>query len=183
MGFDSIFRDININCISTTSFSAIIEGSPTWIVKAWRGVRQGDALSPLFIYNCSWVFEKDGKFGCGERRDGTICHAWFQSRVSHWIADDIVFFCSTNRKSLKFLKSTLEEFSEFSYLKINHNKSFTIFSIKVQDHEQMENIPDQPLPDQPFRGCHNREGACNSSRDSDIPSTDLALAVLYLNRA
>lgn len=37
------------SCLSSTSFSALIDGSPMEVFQAPKGLRQSDSLSPLFF--------------------------------------------------------------------------------------------------------------------------------------
>lgn len=48
-------------------------------------------------------------------------------------ADDIVFFCRASSKSIRALHEVLDEFSSFSGLQINVEKSLAIFSKRVTD--------------------------------------------------
>lgn len=53
---------------------------------------------------------------------------------SHLVfADDIIFFNRASNKSLSGLWEILDEFTEFSGLQINREKSFAVFSKRVTD--------------------------------------------------
>lgn len=45
MDFDDDFCNLIDNCISTTTFSILLNGAPTRYYKAGRGIRQGDPMS------------------------------------------------------------------------------------------------------------------------------------------
>lgn len=49
MGIDFTFRQLVMTCVSTASVSALVEGSPTQVVKLNKGLRQNDPLSPLLF--------------------------------------------------------------------------------------------------------------------------------------
>lgn len=64
MGLDQNFRNLVMSCVSTASVSALVEGSPTEIIKLRRGLRQGNPLSPLLCCNSDRVSLKvDGEGG------------------------------------------------------------------------------------------------------------------------
>lgn len=48
-GFDEILRQLLMTCIKSASFSTMVEGYQTIVIKPWGGVRQGDLLSPLLL--------------------------------------------------------------------------------------------------------------------------------------
>ena len=114
-------------CISTASFSVIINGSPVGFFQSSRGLRQGDPLSPyLFVIgmevlSCLINRAVDGNYLSGIRvangrgEDLAISHLLY--------ADDTLIFCEDDLEQLKFLSWILMWFEAMSGLKINLAKS------------------------------------------------------------
>ena len=114
-------------CISTASFSILINGSPAGFFQSSRGLRQGDPLSPyLFVIgmealSCLINRTVDGnylfgiKVANGRGEDLSISHLLY--------ADDTLIFCEDDIEQLKFLSWILMWFEAMSGLKINLTKS------------------------------------------------------------
>ena len=93
-------------CLSTVSFVVLMNGNAKGRVKAYRGLRQGDPLSPFLFTIVADVLSRmllraeernvfEG-FRVGRNR----------TRVSHLqFADDTIFFSSTREEDLLTLKS------------------------------------------------------------------------------
>ena len=127
MGFGSWWLSWMKWCISTASFSVLINGSPASFFPSSRGLRQGDPLSSyLFVIgmealNCLINRAGEGNYLSGSRvadgrgEDLSISHLLY--------ANDTLLFCEADVDQLKFLSWILMWFKAMSGLKINLSKS------------------------------------------------------------
>lgn len=151
MGIDFTFRQLVMTCVSTASVSALVEGSPTQVVKLNKGLRQNDPLSPLLFV---MVIEYLSRLVTRVVRDRkvklyTIGGVQIESHLT--FADDITFFCRASIKSLTSLREVLAEFEEFSVLRINAEKSSIILSKRVSDKAQITSILGFQLKELPIK--------------------------------
>ncbi|WKA03325.1 hypothetical protein VitviT2T_021440 [Vitis vinifera] len=134
-GFNPRWRKWIRGCLSSVSFAILVNGNAKGWVKASRGLRQGDPLSPFLFTIVADVMSRmllraeernvfEG-FRVGRNR----------TRVSHLqFADDTIFFSSAREEDLLTLKSVLLVFGHISGLKVNLDKS-NIYGINLgQDH-------------------------------------------------
>ena len=117
-------------CLSSVSFAILVNGNAKGWVKATRGLRQGDPISPFLFTIVVDVLRAEKRsilegFGVGRNR----------TRVSHLqFADDTIFFSSSCVEELQTLKFILLVFGRISGLKVNLDKS-NLFGINLdQDH-------------------------------------------------
>ena len=128
-------------CISTTTFSVLVNGSPTSFFRSTRGIRQGDPLSPYLFVIGMKVFSQlidramEGNFftGCnvgGRGEDGLV--------LTHLLyANDTLIFCGADRIQLVYLQWLLMWFEAIPRLRINLSKSEIIPVGRVDDAEAL----------------------------------------------
>ena len=114
-------------CLSFTSLVVLVNGSAKGWVKASRGLRQGDPLSPFLftlvvdvLSRLMFRIEEKGLtegFFVGRNRTRVL--------ISQF-ADDIIFFSKTASEHLQNLKIILLVFGQFSGLKVKLEKSFLL---------------------------------------------------------
>jgi hypothetical protein len=127
------FSDIWINwirvCITSTSFSVLINGSPFGLFTPARGLRQGDPLSPfLFILGTevmSRLLHHQESIGLLKgiriaRNCTPITHLLF--------ADDLIIFAKTTSIEASAIKSSLDSYCQWSGQAVNSSKSSVLFS-------------------------------------------------------
>lgn len=116
-----------IECITSPSFSIMINGSPQGYFHSSRGLRQGDPMSPyLFVLAMDYFAKLLQKLHdsaafkyhpkCKELK---LIHLSF--------ADDIMAFCKGDAVSPILLKEYIDRFANASGLKVNLQKSQVFF--------------------------------------------------------
>ncbi|KAJ9682618.1 hypothetical protein PVL29_018523 [Vitis rotundifolia] len=128
-------------CISTASFSILVNGTPTGFFQSSRGLRQGDPLSSYLFVIAMEVFSVflkravEGGFlsGCrvkGRREEGVL--------ISHLLfADDTLVFCNPSQDHLTYLSWLLMWFEAVSGLRINLEKSELIPVGRVENMDEL----------------------------------------------
>ncbi|RVW40176.1 LINE-1 retrotransposable element ORF2 protein [Vitis vinifera] len=128
-------------CISTASFSVLVNGTPTGFFQSSRGLRQGDPLSPYLFVIAMEVFsaflkravEGDFLSGCrvkGRSEEGVL--------ISHLLfADDTLVFCKPSQDQLTYLSWLLMWFEAASGLRINLEKSELIPIGRVENMDDL----------------------------------------------
>ncbi|KAJ9671525.1 hypothetical protein PVL29_025297 [Vitis rotundifolia] len=141
MGFGSRWLAWIWWCISSATFSILVNGSPAGFFPSSRGLRQGDPISPyLFILGMevlSALINKavEGGFISGCRLRGS---EGIEMNVSHPLfADDTIIFCEARKEYMTYLGWILAWFEAASGLKINLAKSELIPVGEVADLEDM----------------------------------------------
>ncbi|RVW64332.1 putative ribonuclease H protein [Vitis vinifera] len=137
MGFGEKWLEWIKWCISTASFSVLINGTPKGFFQSSRGLRQGDPLSPYLFLIAMEVFSSflkrvvDNGYisGCQVkgRNEGGI-------QISHLLfTADTLVFCQASQDQLTYLSWLLMWFEVASGMRINLDKSELIPVGRVVD--------------------------------------------------
>lgn len=131
LGFDLAWVNLVMKCITSASFSILINGEQKGLFEASRGLRQGDPISPyLFLL----VTEGLSNLIQGAKSKGLISSISCLNGpvISHLLfVDDSIIFCDAREEELVYIKIVLNCFELASGEKINYSKSTIMFSKKV----------------------------------------------------
>ena len=128
LGFSIKWINLIMNCITTPTFSVIINGATKGLIQPQRGLRQGCPMSPYLFLLCTKVFpnlmwqaERQNLIhGLRFDRNITISHLLFM--------DDSLIFTRASVDDCKQLKKVFVHGQVFNY-----EKSFMFFSGKIPE--------------------------------------------------
>ncbi|XP_010445339.1 PREDICTED: uncharacterized protein LOC104727990 [Camelina sativa] len=134
MGFHPHWTNIFMQCITSVSYSYLLNGQAKGMVKPSRGIRQGDPLSPYIFILCSEVLSGLCNKAQVHGKLHGIRVAKGSPRVNHLLfADDTMFFCKSDKTCVRQLKEILHKYEAASGQKINQDKSSITFSRKTKN--------------------------------------------------
>ena len=111
MGFNMGWISLIMRCISSISYSVIINGDTFGNIVPTRGLRQGDPLSPhLFLLCAEGLSALLHDAARNQLLNGiSLCRGC--PRITHLFFDDnSLFFCKANREECEKLKEILEKY-------------------------------------------------------------------------
>ncbi|KAA3480252.1 reverse transcriptase [Gossypium australe] len=137
MGFEKRWVDMILKCVSTVSYSVIVNGLASESFLPFRGLRQGDPLSPfLFLFCGEGLSSLMRLANAGNRIKGvkasrngpTITHLLF--------ADDCILFAEATDTGAISLKQILREYAMTTGQCVNFDKSTVFFSKNTPESEK-----------------------------------------------
>ncbi|GLT60898.1 hypothetical protein SLA2020_336390 [Shorea laevis] len=140
LGFNSKWIQLVGQCISTASFSILLDGSPFGLFSSSRGIKQGDPLSPFLFILGSEALSRLISRAEHDRLIHGIKIARGSPQISHLLfADDLMIFAKAKPSEANNILDCLTTYSQWSGQKINFHKSSIFFS-KNTAHNSIANI-------------------------------------------
>ncbi|XP_019194227.1 PREDICTED: uncharacterized protein LOC109188138 [Ipomoea nil] len=134
LGFDERWVELLMMCVTTVSYSVLVNGSWSDQIIPTRGLRQGDPLSPYLCIICAEGLSlllqqaqaKGEIHGCRVARGApSITHLFF--------ADDSLLFFKANAQEAGVIKCCLEKYEEMSGQAVDYHKSSICYSKNTRD--------------------------------------------------
>ncbi|XP_065629141.1 secreted RxLR effector protein 78-like [Quercus suber] len=111
LGFPTRWIERVMSCVTTTSFSVLVNGKPHGMIHPLRGIRQGDPLSPYLFLLCAEGFTALlAKAELDRRITGvSICRG--APRVTNLLfANDSLLFCQATPKEGEAVAEILQTY-------------------------------------------------------------------------
>ncbi|XP_050264248.1 uncharacterized protein LOC126708501 [Quercus robur] len=142
MGFQDRWISLMMMCVTTVSYSVLLNGEPKGRIVPTRGLRQGDPISPYLFLLCteglSAMLKKSENGGIP--RGIAMCRS--APRVSHLLfANDCIVFGKTSKEEGQRLLKILEVYEKESGQKLNREKTSLFFSKNTRE-EFKEDVKD-----------------------------------------
>lgn len=137
-GFAPSLSNLILNCVSTSSFSVLVNGTAHGYFHVNRGIRQGDPLSPALF---TIYFDVLSRLLTQAEAEGRI-HGIKVSRtsppISHLMyADDLTIYCKATTEEAQEVINCLNKFCKWSGQTINLSKSAMHFSRNLSNNQRL----------------------------------------------
>ena len=139
LGFNERWLTFMMLCVSSVSYSILINGAPHGFIRPTRGIKQGDPLSPFLFLLCTeglhgLLTQSAARgdihgFSLSRRRPPPLTHVLF--------ADDSLLFWRSNPKECQKFMEILQVYESSSEQQINKAKTTIFFSRSTSEERRM----------------------------------------------
>ncbi|GMI99219.1 hypothetical protein HRI_003591200 [Hibiscus trionum] len=136
MGFSDLWVSRIMKCVSTVTYSVVLNGNVGQSFRPSRGLRQGDPLSPFLFLICS-----EGLSSLLRKNEDYVGVRITRSapRVSHlFFADDSLIFGECSARGARKIQDLLLTYASCSGQLVNFDKSAIFFSTNTGDVEKAD---------------------------------------------
>lgn len=129
MGFHPTWVGWIVECISSVTYSVLVNGAPKGHIIPTRGILQGDRLSPYLFLLCSASLNGliEAAVERKEIEGFSLCKTG--PKISHlFFADNSLFFCRAQVEDVRKIQEILAVYEKASGQKINSDKKNLFFS-------------------------------------------------------
>ncbi|KAM6559171.1 hypothetical protein CsatA_028410 [Cannabis sativa] len=128
-GFSDKSRKLLMACVTTISYSVLLNGCPLKKIQPGRGIRQGDPLSPFLFVLCQEVLSKLIIKAEEKKHTNGIKISQAAPPITHLMfADDTILFTRANEKDAKGMVECLSTYEKWSGQSCSRHKSSVLFS-------------------------------------------------------
>ena len=134
IGFHRSWVSLIMECITTVSYSILVNEEPQGMISPTRGIRQGDPLSPYLLLFCAEglnsIFRKAADNG--DIHGFLICRRG--PKLTHLFSvDDYLLFCRSTLEECEKIKELLATYEAVSGYVVNKEKTTLFFSKNTGD--------------------------------------------------
>lgn len=121
-----------MGCVSSVTYSVLINGTPYGFIKPERGIRQGDPLSPFLFVLCTEALIHLLEQAKRENKVEGIQFNNAGPSINHILfADDTLLMCKANKEECEAILLCLSKYERLSGQMINLDKLAITFGINV----------------------------------------------------
>ena len=128
-----------MQCVSTVTYSILLNGEPKGFIRPSRGLRQGDPLSPFLFLFCAEGLNALLNKAADNREIRGLSLCRHGPKITHlFFADDCLLFCRSNKEECQKIQQLLDWYEAASGQLVNKNKTTLFFSRNTAKEVQQE---------------------------------------------
>ena len=140
LGFNDRWIKLLMLCVTTVSYSILVNGEPKGLIHPSRGIRQGDPISPFLFLLCTEGFHGLISQVAAQGDIKGYSLSGNSPRLTHiFFADDSLLFCRSTIQECQKILEILDTYGRCLGQQINRNK-ITIFFSKSTNEDTRDHI-------------------------------------------